>query len=376
MPSVNHTNPFALMLLMAAAAKSAAAAGLPAPDGPHAVGTTVWHMIDERREDTRTEPAWDRRELMVRAWSPTAAVSSQRAAYGPVGRPRPDVATHSLPGPAPTPGPLPVVLIAPGRGLPSHVYWSLAETLASHGYMAVAVDSPHSGSVSFPDGRFVAPSPDFKPPPGLFAGPHAAVDAFFEPAARDGAADLVFVLDRLGELHRHDPAGRFRGRLALDRVGAFGHSLGGRIAGAAAAMDDRIVALLAVEGIAPRAARRGGLDAAVAVVLSAGVYPHAIDNVRELIPNRRSDVFIVTVEGFGHNSVTDLPLLGDDDRYPTDARDALLLSGRLTTSFFDHYLRAAELPFDEPSRWPAGVRIEAHPSPGDGDVRERAARER
>jgi hypothetical protein len=39
--------------------------------------------------------------------------------------------------------------------------------------------------------------------------------------------DMAFVLDRLEQLNRSDASGRFTGRLALARVGVFGHSLGG-----------------------------------------------------------------------------------------------------------------------------------------------------
>jgi len=40
-------------------------------------------------------------------------------------------------------------------------------------------------------------------------------------------ADMGFALDQLERLNASDPAGRFRGRLDLQRVGVFGHSLGG-----------------------------------------------------------------------------------------------------------------------------------------------------
>ena len=41
------------------------------------------------------------------------------------------------------------------------------------------------------------------------------------------SADMGFALDQLERLNARDPSGRFLGRLDMQRVGVFGHSLGG-----------------------------------------------------------------------------------------------------------------------------------------------------
>jgi hypothetical protein len=52
---------------------------LPAPTGPHRVGTTSLHLVDDSRIDPLA-PTPRARELMVRLWYPAAAHSQQRAA--------------------------------------------------------------------------------------------------------------------------------------------------------------------------------------------------------------------------------------------------------------------------------------------------------
>jgi hypothetical protein len=52
---------------------------LPAPTGPHRVGTTSLHLVDDSRIDPLA-PTPRARELMVRLWYPAAADSQQRAA--------------------------------------------------------------------------------------------------------------------------------------------------------------------------------------------------------------------------------------------------------------------------------------------------------
>lgn len=356
-----------LIVLLVGPAYSSEPLALPPPDGPFRVGTTVWHMIDSSREDRLTEAKWDRRELMVQAWYPTCDDSSKRAPYAS----DMSMVTNAMPGAsvAKSNGQLPIIMIAPGRGVPGSSYTAVAESLASDGFMVVAVDSPHSGRVAYPDGRVVPPSSLYRMPPGLISGPYEKVDAFFEPAAVQGGLDLIFVLNELAKLNAADPAGRLTAKLDLTRVGIFGHSLGGRIAGAAVAKDGRFVAIMFVEGIAPRQERRDGLNAAVAMLLSAGTYPYAINNVRELVPNRRNDVFIMKIDEFEHNSVTDRLFLGNDPENSINALDNIALTREIAFTFFDRYLRAASLDIDASGIWPSRVSIESHPRFSDSAVK-------
>jgi len=139
------------------------------------------------------------------------------------------VRTHSL-GAAevsPREPSYPVVLMRPGLAALTTDYTTLAEDLASHGYVVVGIDAPYrSRIVVFPDGRVIMRAPQNNA--DLVGG--AEDERLTARLAQAWSADLSFALDQLGRLNASDPTGRFVGRLDLRRVGVFGHSLGGATA--------------------------------------------------------------------------------------------------------------------------------------------------
>src|SRR6202030_1415287 len=121
----------------------------------------------------------------------------------------------------------PVVLMRAGLAALTTDYTTLAEDLASHGYVVVGFDAPYrSFVVVFPDGRAIARAPQNNA--DLVEGP--AQEQLAVKLVEAWSADMSFALDQLERLDASDPAGKFSGRLDLDRVGVFGHSLGGATA--------------------------------------------------------------------------------------------------------------------------------------------------
>jgi len=104
-------------------------------------------------------------------------------------------------------GPFPLVLFAPGFQLESSRYAALCERVASHGFVVVRAD----------------------PPASLFGVSHTAM--------RD---DMAAVLDWA-----------LAGSLPVDstRVGAMGHSLGGKVSTMLAGADARVTALLGIDPV-------------------------------------------------------------------------------------------------------------------------------
>ena len=139
------------------------------------------------------------------------------------------VRTHSLPD-----APLslrerayPVVLIRAGLAAQTAVYTSLAEDLASHGYVVAGIDAPYRTIVTvLPDGSVIERLPENDA--DRFTG--AQQEQVATRMVREWSSDLSATVDQLVSLNASDPTDRFQGRLDMQRVGVFGHSLGGATA--------------------------------------------------------------------------------------------------------------------------------------------------
>jgi predicted dienelactone hydrolase len=216
---------------------------LPAPTGSYAVGRATFVWGNAPPDSLR--PQDPRRELVVWIWYPAASQpDAQKVEYLPAAwrsaienlsgvilsqlltRDLARVQAHSLRDApvSPQQPTYPVVLLRGGGAAPTTDYTSLAEDLASHGYVVVGFDAPYrSWVVVYPDGRVIPRSNENHL--DLVGGPQA--DALAERLALGWAADCRFVLDRLEQLNKADSNGPLQGRLDLQRVGMFGHSLGG-----------------------------------------------------------------------------------------------------------------------------------------------------
>ena len=226
---------------------------LPAPTGPCAVGRTIYDWRDDAGVDTLAPAPGTKRELLVWIWYPSAAgpsaaiddyvpawMRAARAAVGPPGllgfltRDLSKVHGHSArdAGVSPRPRPFPVVVMRAGASAFVVSYSTLAEDLASHGYVVVGFDAPYrTFAVAFPDGRVMSRTPENNPE--LCAEqPPARQDGCVSKLLTAWTADVGFVLDRLERLNASGSGSgaELAGRLDMTRVGVFGHSFGGATA--------------------------------------------------------------------------------------------------------------------------------------------------
>lgn len=126
-----------------------------------------------------------------------------------------------------------MLLYSPGGVDPRTIGTSLAEELASHGYVVVAVDHPgETSEVDFP-GR---PPRIIELPPDGPTNP-----AILRTMLTTRFADLTFVLDQL-------PSLELSRALDLRRVGVYGHSAGGAAAAEVLFDDPRVKAAANLEG--------------------------------------------------------------------------------------------------------------------------------
>lgn len=334
---------------------------LPAPTGPFTVARTT----DVWRDDAR--------ELVVWIWYPAVrspvatpadyvpehwrhALNERRSAlFALLTRDPALVHPHSIVGApvSPDQANYPVVILRGGLGALTTDYTTLAEDLASHGYIVVGFDAPGRTSiVVFPDGR-VATRPPSENPETLTG------DAQRRLAERLLAAwvgDVRFVVDRLAELNA-SAASTFRGRLNLRALGAVGHSLGGATAAQFCHVDARCRAAIDVDGLPLGSVVQEGIDKPLMFMLSdhSGETDPDSDRTREDIrsiygrmpPDRR--VFI-TIRGANHFSFSDqmvvrnqvvMKVLQAAGLLRVAPRRGLGVAAEYIHRFFDVYLKGA-----------------------------------
>jgi Platelet-activating factor acetylhydrolase, isoform II len=256
---------------------------LPRPSGPYGIGRVGYDWIDASRSDPLAAAPNTPRELMVYLWYPTEKSSKDaRGVYLPgakqieanaeLGREMREgygatwsqivsgaIASHAVEDapPAKNPKQFPVVLFSHGQGGSVFGYTALIESLVSRGYVVAALQHPGTADVVvFPDGRLVLQHHD-TPPEGLSQAQR--FQRMMEQASLGievGAADQLFVLDRLIKENASD-AKHFplAGRLDLNCVTAMGHSAGAEFAARACQLDARFKACVDLDGaMAPVAA--------------------------------------------------------------------------------------------------------------------------
>src|SRR5438132_631256 len=239
---------------------------LPTPTGPSAVGRAIYDWTDTKLDMLAPVPG-TKRELLVWMWYPSAAGSSatmddyvpaqMRAVAGPPGGPLgfltrdlSKVHGHSTHDSdlSPQQRLYPVLIMRAVAPAAVMNYSTLAEDLASHGYVVVGFDVPYRTSVvAFPDGRVMRRIPEDNPELCLErTGQERELCA--NRLLTAWTSDIAFVLDRLEQLNASDASGKFTGRLDITRVGVFGHSFGGATAAQFCSQDSRCKAGIDIDG--------------------------------------------------------------------------------------------------------------------------------
>ena len=241
------------------------AAGSPSDPGLCSITVQLWYPADPR---TGVGPApydWgDEGFLSAARWVKTGAnldatVAAAQARY-------------------------PVLLYFPQWGGGPVPYAAMARDLASRGFIVAVVgyDAPDCARA---DGAATSPRAidlDFSSD-AAFAQTMEIADTKITRVA----VSATKVLDALQALDRHDPRGRFTGRLDLSRTAAIGHSLGGAIALQVAWLDARIKAAIDLDGWLFDATPGGWPKQPVLVVSSDGGGHSAPDDPDSADPNRR-----------------------------------------------------------------------------------------
>jgi ABC-type Na+ efflux pump permease subunit/dienelactone hydrolase len=260
---------------------------LPTPTGPLAVGLTTYVWSDAAHSDPMAPKPDTKRELLAWISYPAAPRDSSQtmADYLPVSwriavehqrgalinqlltRDLSRVRTHSIRDAEVSLQQRSYPVVPMPAGLAGLVtgYTCLAEDLASHGYVVVGFDAPYRSSVVvFPDGAAIARAPENNA--DLLSG--LQQEQLATRLVQAWSADMGFALDQLERLNASDPSGRFLGRLDIDRVGVFGHSLGGATALQFCHDDSRCKAGIDVDGAPLSSVLRDGVTQPFMFLLS------------------------------------------------------------------------------------------------------------
>jgi len=243
---------------------------LPPPTGPFAVGRLRYELAEPISVDPTAPDVHHGRRLVMWIWYPAEAGSGHHVAYVPEPLRSPlrarngtitnlivrdiDLVRAQARAGARVAGgrqAYPVLLLKSGIGALALDYTTLAESLASNGYVVVGSDAPHSAVLTaYADGTTVGRT-------GL-GHPPADRPAAFEPLIRLWAADTRYELDALSRLNAQ-PTGPLAHRLDITHVGVLGHSFGGATAvefcwedsrcKAAADIDGRLFGPAALQGL-------------------------------------------------------------------------------------------------------------------------------
>ena len=348
---------------------------LPAPTGPYKVGRTTYAWTDESRLNTYAPTPGTKQELSVWIWYPAVSTPSAKTAeYLPafwrraleqhqgfilsklLSRDLAHVKTHSLSDAdlSPEQKTYPVVIVRAGGGALSTDYTSIAEDMASHGYVVVSFDAPYRTSiVAFPDGR-VATRP---PADDVENMPHPAGEYFANQLVTAWIANIKFVLNKLQQLDAGDPPGRFKGKLDMQTVGIAGHSLGGATAAQFCHDDSQCKAGIDIDGMPFGSVIQEGLHQPFFFIMSDHSKEKSgpegekvksdIESIYDKLPEGKRCQ--ITISGANHFSFSDQMLTKNSlflallERFGVlgqlDKRRGLAITSACVRTFFDVYLR-------------------------------------
>ncbi len=339
---------------------------LPTPTGPYAVGTRTFHLVDTSRTELFSQSKTAPRELMVQLWYPAQKPAKDK--------PAPFVADFEIGGPAiarrlgfppftvrhidlvrthsheealllPGAKRFPTVIFSHGyMGIRSQNTWQM-EALASQGYVVVAPNHTYGAIITvFPDDRVVFGM--MEPPDDM------PVTTAGRLGMRQWAADIQFILDQLAVWN--EEAGHFlNGRLDLNRIGLFGHSMGGGAALQTVLNGAHCRALLLLDPwLKPYDAEEmdQSLSLPLLAMMSMGDFGQENGEMAQRLAMGNAAASIVfTIAGSGHYDYSDLPLLSPlltrlvGAKGPINGRLVARIINEYTLAFFDAYLRERPL---------------------------------
>ncbi|HEY0473464.1 MAG TPA: hypothetical protein VGD34_17445 [Kribbella sp.] len=339
---------------------------LPAPTGEFRVGRTGFEWTDPSRVDPFV-PSGGARKLAVWVWYPAAAdATGARAGYAPglwsglhlqgpaslLQGPFDSLRDRALTDVPVAPGRFPIVVLEPGMGFSAPLYASLAEDLASHGYLVAGVTPTYSANLTVLDGQAIGST--IAANPQDLGNNTASANAKGDQLVATWAADARFAGATLAK-----QGGPFAGRIdTAAKVSYVGHSFGGAAALEACHLDKRCGGAVDLDGTQFGKVVQAGVKAPILLLgsedscITATCGPEAKDNpddrrrAQSLIDASTGPKWCSVIPGARHFNFTDYsafylaqPLRKFLPLGSIDPRRALTIQNGYVVTFLDHFIR-------------------------------------
>jgi len=366
---------------------------LPKPSGPYKVGTTIFQFLDSSRLETLTEDPNDHREFMARVWYPAEpplnASPVPYRKYSPAigsilqqgaaafGKQPPDfIFSHLdlLKSNAYKDAPVskaqslyPIVCFSCGFLSDLDEYQVYFEELASHGYIVFSLNQPYeSQSVVHPDGRIIpfnkAHAEEFQRTTeettplwkrfwesknmeerASIAKQILEKGSFLNKIIRIRSEDYRFLATQLNKINSGERKSPLTGKLDVSKLGIFGHSGGGAVAGQVCAVDSRFKAGINLDGFQLGDVIDRKVQQPFMIMYSEG-FAGSNDS---MLQNFQNVTYVITIRGSKHSDFSDNPLIFPlSKRMGTSgsisSRRMLRITNDYILSFFDKYLKGKD----------------------------------
>jgi len=336
---------------------------LPQPTGLYEIGSEIYHWTDSSRSEWFTpEDPNDLRELVVQIWYPAQSVSGDPMPYidhlnlranaiGAAGH-FPGflvkhidlVKTHSYLNAPPATARFPLLVLSHGITGFRQIHTALIEELVSHGYIVAAPDHTYDCNLTvFPDGSIA----DYRSE--ITGDPDSVRIRRMQLNTR--VSDIKFILNQIsktGEIAKH---------IDFNRTGVLGHSYGGGTIVQVAYEDERIKAVLSLDG---------WMNPLPDNIINKGIqqpflflgrrswensdYPDNLDKLYTFMKGLDSDHYHFILRNSKHMDFSDVPLFSPLSSLflqtgSISANKAVQTINRVVLSFFDQYLKEKENEF-------------------------------